>query len=468
MAGTRPPGGNPNSLSARDVRAVLHPYTNLRTHETAGPLVITRGEGVRVFDDAGRDYIEGMAGLWCCALGFSETRLADAAARQMRELPFYHLFGGKSHPPAIELSERLLAMAPAPFARVFFANSGSEAVDTAVKLCWYANNALGRPRKKKIIARQKAYHGITFAAASATGLQPFHQGFDLPVAGFLHTDCPHHYRFAEPGESEEAFASRLAESLEALILREDPDTVAAFIAEPIMGAGGVLVPPATYFEKVQQVLKKYDVLFIADEVITGFGRTGQAFATQTFDLAPDTMSLAKSLTSAYMPLSAVMIPEFMYQAIAEISKEWGIFGHGFTYTGHPVSTAVGLKVLEIYERDNVFENAARLGEQFQAHIARFADHPLVGEVRGRGLIGACELVANKATGQAFDPASAVGKYALARMKANGLICRAIGDSLALCPPLITSQDELGEIFTRYGKSLDETLEWVRREGLLAA
>jgi len=453
---------------ARDLAAVFHPMTQISTLNEQGPMMIVRGEGIHVWDEDGKQYIDGLAGLWCTSLGYANEEIAAVAYEQIKTLSYGHLFLDKSHDTAMRLAEKLKEMVPCDFSKVFFGLSGSDANDTQIKLVRYYNNAIGRPRKKKIIARQKAYHGITFAAASATGLQPFHQGFDLPVEGFLHTDCPHHYRFAEPGETEEAFASRLAESLEALILREDPDTVAAFIAEPIMGAGGVLVPPATYFEKVQQVLRKYDVLFIADEVITGFGRTGQAFATQTFDLAPDTMSLAKSLTSAYMPLSAVMIPEFMYQAIAEISKEWGIFGHGFTYTGHPVSTAVGLKVLEIYERDNVFENAARLGEQFQAHIARFADHPLVGEVRGRGLIGACELVANKATGQAFDPASAVGKYALARMKANGLICRAIGDSLALCPPLITSQDELGEIFTRYGKSLDETLEWVRREGLMAA
>ncbi|MCB1746245.1 MAG: aminotransferase class III-fold pyridoxal phosphate-dependent enzyme [Gammaproteobacteria bacterium] len=455
-------------MATRDLAAVFHPMTQISTLNEQGPMMIVRGEGIHVWDEAGNQYIDGLAGLWCASLGYANEEIAQVAYEQVKTLSYGHLFLDKSHTTAMELAEKLKQMVPGDFSKVFFGLSGSDANDTQIKLVRYYHNAIGRPRKKKIIARQKAYHGITFAAASATGLQPFHQGFDLPVEGFLHTDCPHHYRFAEPGESEAEFATRLAASLEAMILREDPDTVAAFIAEPIMGAGGVLVPPETYFEKVQAVLRKYDILFIADEVITGFGRTGEPFAAQTFDLAPDTMSLAKALTSAYMPLSAVMIPEFMYQAIAEISKEWGIFGHGFTYTGHPVSTAVGLKVLEIYERDDVFAKAARLGEQFQTHIARFADHPLVGEVRGRGLIGACELVANKQNGQAFDPASGVGKYALARMKANGLICRAIGDSLALCPPLITSQDELGELFSRYGRALDETLEWVRREGLLAA
>ncbi|MEQ8230866.1 MAG: aminotransferase [Gammaproteobacteria bacterium] len=462
------PTSKMSNLGTRDLAAVFHPMTQISTLNEQGPMMIVRGEGIHVWDEEGKQYIDGLAGLWCASLGYANEEIAEVAYQQVRTLSYGHLFLDKSHTTAMELAEKLKTMVPGGFSKVFFGLSGSDANDTQIKLVRYYNNAIGRPRKKKIIARQKAYHGITFAAASATGLQPFHQGFDLPVEGFLHTDCPHYYRFAEPGESEEAFATRLAGNLEALILQEDPDTVAAFIAEPIMGAGGVLVPPATYFDKIQQVLRKYDVLFIADEVITGFGRTGNPFGAQTFDLEPDTMSLAKALTSAYMPLSAVMIPEKIYQAIAEISKEWGIFGHGFTYTGHPVSTAVGLKVLEIYERDDLFAKAARLGEQFQANIARFADHPLVGEVRGRGLIGACELVANKTTGQAFDPASAVGKYALARMKANGLICRAIGDSLALCPPLVTSQDELGEIFTRYGRALDETLEWVRREGLLAA
>lgn len=431
-------------------------------------MMIVKGEGIYVWDDAGNQYIEGLSGLWCTSLGYANEEIAQVAYEQMKTLSYGHLFLDKSHTTAMELAERLKEMVPGDFSKVFFGLSGSDANDTQIKLVRYYNNALGRHKKKKIISRNKAYHGITFAAASAAGLAPMHQGFDLPVEGFLHTDCPHYYRFAEPGESEDEFTTRLATNLENMIVKEDPETIAAFIAEPIMGAGGVLVPPESYFPKIQAVLKKYDILFICDEVITGFGRTGNAFGTQTFDLSPDTMSLAKSLTSAYMPLSAVMIPDFMYQTIAEISKDWGVLGHGFTYSGHPVSTAVGLKVLEIYERDNIFEKAARLGEQFQASMQRMAEHPLVGEVRGKGLIGACELVANKQTGEAFDPAHAIGKYALARMKDNGLICRAIGDSLALCPPLTSSADEIGEIFSRYAKSLDETLEYVRREGLLAA
>ena len=458
----------PATLAERDLDAVFHPMSQLSVLNQQGPMMVVRGEGIHVWDDQGKQYIDGLAGLWCASLGYANEEIAQVAYDQIKTLSYGHLFLDKSHTMAMELAEKLKKLVPGNFSKVFFGLSGSDANDTQIKLVRYYNNAIGRPEKKKIISRQKAYHGITFAAANAAGLPAMHQGFDLPVAGFLHTDCPHYYRFKEPGESEEDFTTRLAANLERLILDEGPETIAAFIAEPIQGAGGVLVPPASYFPKIQQVLKKYEVLFIDDEVITGFGRTGNPFAVTTFDLEPDTMSLAKSLTSAYMPLSAVMIPEFIYQAIVEISKDWGIFGHGFTYTGHPVSTAVGLKVLEIYERDQVFQNAAKLGEQFQARMQVLADHPLVGEVRGKGLIGACELVANKDRGDAFPLEAAVGKYCLARMRANGLICRAIGDALALCPPLITSEDELGEIFARYTRSLDETLGWVTREGLLAA
>ena len=458
----------PSPLSARDLDAVFHPMTQISTLNQTGAMMVMRGEGIYIYDDQGNQYIDGLAGLWCASLGYASEEIAQVAYEQIKTLSYAHIFLDKSHDTAMQLAERLKQMVPGGFSKVFFGLSGSDANDTQIKLARYYNNAIGRPKKKKIISRQKAYHGITFAAANAAGLAPMHQGFDLPVEGFLHTDCPHYYRFAEPGESEDDFTTRLANNLEKLILDEDPDTVAAFIAEPIMGAGGVLVPPDSYFPKIQQVLKKYDVLFIDDEVITGFGRTGNPFAVDTFDLKPDTMSLAKALSGAYMPLSAVMIPEFMYQAMAEISKEWGIFGHGFTYSGHPVSTAVGLRVLEIYERDNIFADAARKGEIFQAQLRAFADHPLVGEVRGKGMIGAAELVANKATGQPFEVDAAVGKYCLARMKANGLICRAIGDAIALCPPLVSSDDEIGEIFSRYSKSLDETLDWVKREGLLVA
>src|SRR3954452_20237067 len=309
-----------NSNAARDIAHHLHPYTNFKKHEETGPLTIVRGRGIYVTDDDGKEYIEGMAGLWSAALGFSNERLATVAYEQMKQLPFYHAFNQRSHEPAINLAEKLKMMAPFEASKVFFANSGSEANDTVVKMVWYMNNALGRPNKKKIIARTKGYHGVTVASASLTGLPNNHRDFDLPIANILHTDCPHHYRFAQPGETEEQFASRLADNLEKLILTEGPDTIAAMIAEPVMGAGGVLVPPKTYFEKIQKVLKKYDILFIADEVICGFGRTGNMFGTETFKLQPDMMVVAKALSSAYLPISGVMMTEKIYQALVTESE----------------------------------------------------------------------------------------------------------------------------------------------------
>ena len=309
--------GRANSLAARDTQTVFHPYTDARRNEAEGPLVITRGEGVRVYDEDGNAYIEGMAGLWCASLGFGVERLANAAAEQIRRLSFYHGFNQKSHQPQIELAERLLALAPVPMARVFFANSGSEANDTAIKLAWYYNNARGLTKKKKIIGRHRAYHGVTVAAASITAIPINHNGFDLPLAGFIHADCPHHYRYAAPDESEEDYATRLADNLEKLILAEDPETVAAFFAEPVMGAGGVLFPPATYFGKIQAVLKKYDILLVADEVITGFARTGNLWGSQTFGIDPDIVTMAKALSSGYAPISALMISDTVYQAVAD-------------------------------------------------------------------------------------------------------------------------------------------------------
>jgi len=459
----------PGSLVARDAAAILHPMVNLGVIEDRGALMMARGQGVYVWDHDGKQYIEGLAGLWSTALGYGNEELAEAAAQQIRTLSFQHIFNGKSHEPGVLLAERLKAMVPMDASKVFFGCSGSDANDTQVKLIWFYNNAIGRPQKKKIIGRVKGYHGITLAAASLTGLPPMHLQWDVPIDGrFIHTDCPHHYRFAEKGESEEDFATRLAHNLEQLILREGPDTVAAFIAEPVMAAGGVLVPPRTYFEKIQAVLARYDVLFIADEVVCAFGRTGQAFGSQTFNIKPDTMTMAKALTSSYQPLSAVVIPEKMYAPMLEASRKLGSFGHGYTYSGHPVCAAVALKTLEIYERDQIFAHAARMSVKFQASLRRFADHPLVGEVRGVGLIGALEFVSNKHTRAGFNPPGSIGTYCFERCHAHGLIPRNVGDGIALCPPLIINEAQIDEIFDKLGRALADTLDHVTRAGLLAA
>jgi 4-aminobutyrate--pyruvate transaminase len=427
--------------------------------------VIERGQGVRVWDNEGKDYIEGLAGLWCTSLGFAEEELVQAAVEQMRRLPYYHSFGHKSHGPMIDLAEKLKAIAPAPMSKVFFANSGSEANDSIVKLVWYYNNAIGRPLKKKIISRQRGYHGVTLFTAGLTGLPNNHRDFDLPLDRIVHADCPHHYRYAEPGESETYFSQRLADNLDRLILREGPETVAAFIAEPVMGAGGVIVPPRGYFEAIQPVLRKYDIFLIADEVICGFGRTGAMWGSQAFGLLPDFVACAKQLSSGYLPISAALIPERVNEALLAQSRKIGTFGHGFTYGGHPVPAAVALKTLEIYERRDILGHVNTVSPRFQARLHRLADHPLVGEARGVGLIGALELVADKAMKRAFEPAKGVGGRVSTEAEANGLITRALGDNIALCPPLIISESEIDEMFDRLERALNATERWVSAEGL---
>ena len=454
-----------NSPASRDIATLLHPYTNLKAHQSKGPMIITHGRGVKVYDDQGKEYIEGLGGLWCVSLGFNEPRLVEAAHRQLETLPYYHSFASKSHGPAIELAERILDLLPETMSKVFFNNSGSEANDTAIKLVWYYNNALGRPEKKKIVSRVKAYHGVTIASASLTGLPNNHRDFDLPVAGIVHTGCPHHYRFAQPGESEEAFATRLAEELDALIQKEGPDTVAAFIAEPVMGAGGVVPPPRTYFEKIQKVLGKYDVLLIADEVICGFGRTGNMFASETYGLKPDIMTVAKALSSGYLPISATVISEELYQAFLAQSEKIGTFAHGFTYSAHPVCCAVAVETLRIYEERDILGHVRKVAPRLQEGLRRFAGHPLVGEVRGVGLLAGVELVRDKATKAPFEPKAGAGAIFAARAQEHGLILRAMGDSMALCPPLIITAEEIDELLRRFGKALDDTHAALGQAGL---
>ncbi len=458
-----------NSAAARDIANTLHPYTDLRAHLEDGPIVITRGKGVRVWDDAGKDYIESIAGLWCASLGFDNERLAKAAYHQLQKLPFYHGFTAKSHEPMIDLAEMLIARAPVPMSKVFFANSGSEANDSAIKMVWYFNNAVGRPQKKKLIGRIKGYHGITIASGSLTGLPANHRSFDLPLPGFVHTVTPHYYHGAEPGESEEAFASRCAEELEKLILAEGPDTVAAMWAEPIMGAGGVIIPPRTYYEKIQVVCRKYDVLFVADEVICGFGRTGNYWGCQSLNIEPDILTCAKALSASYLPISAVMVNERVFQGLADESHKIGTFGHGFTYSGHPASAAVAVETLKIYDEMDIVSHAREVGAHMQDVLRRrFAGHELVGEVRGMGLIGAIELVEDRAAHRNFDPAAKIGARLAKLCEANGVIARPLsGDALAFSPPLIITAAEIDEMLDRVGRALDELTVQLRRERISA-
>lgn len=464
-----PPPFGANSAAARDIANVLHPYTDLQSHQQVGPVVISRGKGVRVWDEHGKEYIESVAGLWCAALGFDNERLVQAAANQMRKLPFYHAFTAKSHEPMIDLAEMLIQRAPVPMSKVFFANSGSEANDSAIKMVWYFNNALGRTQKKKIIGRQKGYHGITIGSASLTGLPANHRSFDVPLPGFIHTVTPHFYHGAEDGESEEAFATRCADELEKLILAEGPDTVAAMWAEPIMGAGGVIVPPKGYFPKIQAVLKKYDVLLVADEVICGFWRTGNYWGSQTLDVQPDILVCAKALSSSFLPISAVMVNEAVFKVLADESHNIGTFGHGFTYSGHPVPAAVAIETLKIYDELNIGAHVREVGPYLQSELGRrFAEHPLVGEVRGTGLIAAVELVADKAARKNFDPKAKVGGRMSRLCEENGVIARTVmNDAICFSPPLIISRDEINEMLTRMEKALDELTVQLRREQIAA-
>jgi len=459
----------PNSLAARDAAFHMHGYTNALKNEKEGGFVVTRGKGIYVYDEDGKEYLDGMAALWCSALGFGEEpRLTEAAVKQMRELPFYHTFTQKVSAVTVELAEKLVKLAPVPMSKAYFCNSGSEANDTVIKMIWYMNNGLGRPQKKKIISRTKAYHGVTVAAASLTGLPGLHIDFDLPIAGILRTDCPHHYRFGNPGESEEDFATRCAENLEKLILAEGPDTIAAMFAEPVMGAGGVIVPPKTYFEKIQAVLRKYDILLVADEVICGFGRTGNFWGSQTLGMKPDIMTMAKQLSAGVLPISAILINQRVYEALRDNSAKNGVFGHGITYSGHPVCAAVALETLKIYEERKIIEQVRVLSPVFLRELKRFRDHPLVGECRGIGLVGAVELVKDKATRQSFDASLAVGATLVRIAHDHGLIIRAIGDSLAFCPPMVITEAELVDMFGRFEKALADTKTWLEREGHLAA
>jgi 4-aminobutyrate--pyruvate transaminase len=454
-----------NSLAQADISSVLHPYTDARAHECQGPVVIDNGKGIYVYDDKGKEYIEGLAGLWSVAVGFDEPRLVKAAADQMAKLPYYHTFSHKSHEPSVRLAEKIVEMTPENLTRVFFTSSGSEANDTMIKMVWYMNNALGRPQKKKFLARTKAYHGITVASGSLTGLPNNHRDFDLPAIPVRHLTCPHFYRFGEAGETEVAFAARLIAEVEAVILEEGPETIAAFIGEPLMAAGGVMEPPVGYWQGVEALCRKYDILLVADEVICGFGRLGTMFGCQHFGFTPDILIASKQLTSSYMPLAAVVFSEAVYDAIADNTAKIGTFGHGFTASGHPVATAVGLENLKIIEERGLVENAARVGPILQARLRELSGHPLVGEVRGVGLIAAIEMVADKATKQTFEMPGKIGAKAFAAAQENGLIVRAIGDAVALCPPLIITEAQIGEMVGRLAKALDETAAWRSAENL---
>ncbi|MEY2620644.1 MAG: hypothetical protein RIT26_464 [Pseudomonadota bacterium] len=430
------------SLAARDAQAVVHGLTNLSVHAQRGASVIESGHGVWVRDIEGREYIEAMSGLWCIALGYGNERLADVAQRQMKQLAYYPLTNHKSHPPVIALAEKLLSIAPAPMSRIWFASTGSEANDCAARLSWYYWNAMGQPQKRQFISHQLAYHGNTIASASLSGVSYAHERFNLPLPGFLHVTTPHYTRHAQPGESEDAFSDRLLADIERLIDVQGAHTIAAFFVEPVMGAGGIVVPPARYYQRLQALLKAHDILLVCDEVVTAFGRTGEMFGSTTMKLQPDLLVCAKALSSAYIPISALMIGPRVYEAIERQSGELGLFGLTMTYSGHPVASAVALETLRIYEEEGIVGHVRAVSPAFLSGLHALASHPQVKEVRGIGLLAGVELLPGQ------------GRECARLAEEEGLIVRAIGDTIAFCPPLVISDAEVQELLRRFARSLD--------------
>lgn len=453
------------SLAEMDRQSLFHPVTSIADINRNGPSIYSSAEGVTIRNASGKELIDMGAGLWCVNVGYGRAELADASAKAMRELSFQHLFGGASCETAIRLADRLLNLfrekARAPqMARVFFGNSGSDANDTAFKLVRYYNNLRGLPKKKKVISRIGAYHGVTYAAGSMTGIAAYHKAFDLPISDVLHTSCPHHYAFGLPGENEQAFSDRMIADLEALIEREGGDTIAAFIAEPVMGTGGVFLPPANYFERVQQVLDAHDILFIVDEVITGFGRTGEWFGTSTYDLRPDIVSLAKGLTSAYFPLSANIISDRIWSVLESASAEVGAFMHGFTYSGHPVGSAVALANIDLIESESMVENAARLAPLLESALReRLGDNPFIGDIRCVGLMAGVEFSADRENRMPFPEGTAPHRIVARHATEAGVLTRALPflHVNSFSPPLSITSTEIETAVDRYASAVQTAM-----------
>lgn len=457
------------SLEEMDRQSLIHPFTNLKDHASgasAGPSIIESGQGIRVRDQYGKEFIDAFAGLYCVHIGYGRTEVADAIHEQAIKLAYFHANAGHSNEPAIRLADRLVRMAPANMSKVFFGTSGSDANDTNIKLVWYYNHVLGRPEKRKIIARHLGYHGGTVLASGLSGIPSIHEAFGLPLGPILHTAAPHYYRYADPGMSEREFGRQCADQLDALIEAEGPDTVAAFIAEPVMGTGGIIPPPEGYWEDVQCVLDRHDVLLISDEIVCAFGRLGADFAAGVLPLKPDLITVAKGLTSGAVPLSASIIGEVVWKALEQGAERFGPFAHTFTYSAHPVAAAAALANLDIIEGEGLVANARDTGAFFLERLgAVFADHPLVGEVRGMAMLAALEFVADKDKKTPFDPVLGVGQRVSAACRDEGLIARAMpgGDILGFAPPLIMTAADADEVVKRTLRAVDRVAAGLRRE-----
>jgi L-2,4-diaminobutyrate transaminase len=439
------------SLEAIDRGSVFHSNTNLRdfAHGQLGePVIITGADGLRIRDQHGREYIDAFASLWCVNVGYGRREIADALHRQALELAYYHGHAGHSSEPVIRLSRRVLDMAPSGMSRIFWGLQGSDAHETQVKIVWYCNNVLGRPAKKKIIARQRAYHGLTVMAGSLSGLPRYHRAFDLPLGPVRHTLAPYYYWRDDPAMSEAEYARYCAAELETLIVAEGPETVAAFIGEPVMGVGGILPPPDGYWQLVGEVLTKYDVLLLSDEVVCGFGRVGANFGATLYDMRPDMMTISKGLTSGYFPLAGTVVSEKVWRILEQGSEIYGPFAHGFTYAAHPLGAAVALANLDIIEREGLIENAGTAGHHLRTRLHEtLGQHPMVGDIRGVGLLACVELVADPARRRRFDPDLHVGVRVAQAARARGLIVRPLpdGDMIGFAPPLIVTTADIDDI-----------------------
>jgi 4-aminobutyrate--pyruvate transaminase len=451
--------------SERDRRFHVHSFTDLSQYEKDGSVIIDHGEGIYLIDSNGKRYLDAMSSLWCATLGYSEDRLVRAAETQLASLPYSHTFRGRSHPRLIELAEKIISVSPAHLTRVYFAGSGSEANESAIKIAWSYHKEIGSPDKRKIISRFNGYHGSTIFATRLSGMPSMHEYLNSDFPEVIYADCPNFPMAANEGESEVDYATRLAVQLESQILSEGAETIAAFIAEPVMGVGGVILPPATYFEKIQAVLQRHEILLIADEVICGFGRTGEMFGSTTFNIKPDILTVAKGITSAYFPMSAAIITESIYSALLETSARKGVFSHGFTYSGHPVGAAVALEAIAIMEERDIPAHVKRVGAKFLAAIVECCDIDIAINPRGVGLMAGFDLVADKNTSQKFDPKVQAGTRVMEIAEDQGLFVRAVGDTIVMAPPLIITEAEVDELIFRLGQSLQKALAELQGDAL---
>lgn len=446
-----------------DRQRVFHASTHLKQY-AAGELsgrIISSGSGIRITDSEGIELIDGFAGLYCVNIGYGRTEMADAIYEQAKELAYYHTYVGHTNEALVKLSDRIIKMAPQGMSKVYYGMSGSDANETQLKLVWYYNNARGLPEKKKIISRDRGYHGSSIASGSMTGLPLFHAHFDLPLERIKHTMAPYYYRREDESMSELEFSQYCADQLEAMILVEGPETVAAMIAEPVLGTGGIVPPPEGYWQAIRKVLDKYDVLLIADEVVCGFGRLGSDFGSLHYDMKPDLITVAKGLTSAYQPLSGVIVGERVWSVLEDGTDQWGAIGHGYTYSGHPMGAAAANCNLDIIEREGLVQNAADVGAYLQQRMAEtFKDHPLVGDTRGVGLLHALEFSSDKLRREHFDANLKVGPQIAAACLEQGLIARAMphGDILGFAPPLIANRNDIDTIVDKAHQAVNKVMD----------